>query len=85
MADRMTFPPTFEEFIQEYEFIDKEEIYTNGSKLIPSFKVMQAWEHYIKPINNIKQSINNIYDCVRMIETNIYDIEESTDEIERYE
>ncbi len=46
MADMMTFPPTFEEFIKEYEFIDEEGIYTNKAELIPSFRVMQAWNHY---------------------------------------
>ena len=51
MADMMTFPNTFEEFIKQYEFKDKDEIYTNGAELIPSFRVMQAWEHYT---NNIK-------------------------------
>ena len=46
MADMMTFPPTFEEFIKEYEFIDEEGIYITKAELIPSFRVMQAWNHY---------------------------------------
>lgn len=32
----MTFPNTFKEFIEEYSFKDKKEIYTNGSDLIPA-------------------------------------------------
>ena len=81
MADMMDFPPTFEEFIDKYSFKDKEEIYTNGSELIPSFRVMQAWDHYTSNMKEINQNINNIYDCLRMIENNLYDIEEEIDEI----
>ena len=47
MAHMMTFPDKFEDFIKEYEFIDTEETYTNGSELIQSFRVMQAWEYYM--------------------------------------
>ena len=70
----MTFPNSFEDFIKQYEFKDTEEIYTNGIELIPSFRVMQAWEHYK---DNINQNIDNIYECLRMIERNIEDIEDA--------
>ena len=43
--DVMDFPDTWEEFEQIYGFIDKEEIYTNGSRLIPSFRVKQWLDH----------------------------------------
>jgi len=43
----MQFPKTFQEFIDNYSFEDRKEIYTNGSDLISSFRVMQAWEHYM--------------------------------------
>lgn len=84
MADRMSFPNTFKEFIHEYEFKDEEEVYTNGAELIPSFRVIQAWEHYTSKIRDIdiRQSLNNIYDCVTMIQNNLYDIEEGIDEID---
>lgn len=81
MPDMMNFPPTFEEFIKEYEFIDKEEIYTNKAELIPSFRVMQAWEYYTDNIKSINQNIDNIFECLRTIENNIIDIEETVDEI----
>ena len=45
--DIMEFPSTFDEFAKEYGFKDKEEIYTNGSDLIPVFRVKQ-WLAYIK-------------------------------------
>lgn len=44
-GDRMTFPNTWDEFEKIYGFTDKEEIYTNGSRLIPSFRVEQWLEH----------------------------------------
>ncbi len=46
MADCMSFPETPLEFLKLYEFKDKEEIYTNGSMLIPTFRVEQMIEHY---------------------------------------
>ena len=48
MADMMQFPETWEEYEEQYGFTDKEEIYTNGSRLIESFRVKQ-WLDHIKP------------------------------------
>ena len=42
----MSFPKTVEEFIKQYSFTDKEQVYTNGAKLIPVFRVEQMLEHY---------------------------------------
>lgn len=41
----MTFPETWEEFEKSYGFDDSEKIYTNGSRLIPSFRVKQWLDH----------------------------------------
>lgn len=46
MGDMMDFPPTWELFLHDYEFEDARRIYTNGSRLIPSFRVKQMIEHY---------------------------------------
>ena len=46
MSDSMTFPDKIEDFLENYSIIDKEQCYTNGSKLIPVFRVEQALEHY---------------------------------------
>ena len=43
--DSMAFPNTWEEFEKNYGFNDVEEIYTNGSRLIQSFRVKQWLEH----------------------------------------
>jgi len=43
--DVMDFPETFEEFALFYAFRDNEKVYTNGSDLIPVFRVKQWLEH----------------------------------------
>ena len=45
MNEQMEFPNTFDEFADYYGFKDSEEIYTNGSMLIPIFRVKQWLEH----------------------------------------
>lgn len=47
MNDSMDFPNAWRKFLQEYSFKDKEQIYTNGSELIPVFRVEQMVEHYL--------------------------------------
>ena len=50
MGDCMTFPATFEEFAEEYKIVDSKEVYTNGTELIPIFRVKQWLED--RPIND---------------------------------
>lgn len=50
MSDKMQFPNTFEEFLNEHSFRDSDEVYTNGSELIQVFRVMQGYEHFSKQI-----------------------------------
>lgn len=45
-SDMMSFPNDWWRFVQQYQFADKDEVYTNGSMLIPSFRVRQMVEHY---------------------------------------
>lgn len=42
----MNFPDNPLDFIKEYSFKDKLGIYTNGSMLVPLFRVEQMIEHY---------------------------------------
>lgn len=44
MNQQMTIPETFEGFAKEYGFKDDKEVYTNGSDLIPIFRVKQWLE-----------------------------------------
>lgn len=52
MGEMMTFPEDPKEFIKDYSFKDKEEVYTNGSELIPVFRVEQMLEHYL-PVKGV--------------------------------
>lgn len=45
-GDALNFPETPEEFIKEYSFKDKQEVYTNGAELISVFRVKQMLEKY---------------------------------------
>lgn len=42
----MEFPPRWQDFAEVYSFVDVEKIYTNGSILMPIFRVKQMIEHY---------------------------------------
>ena len=44
--DCMEFPNDIKDFIKDYSFKDKEKHYTNGSMLIPVFRVKQMLEYY---------------------------------------
>ncbi len=46
MGECMSFPDTVAQFIEMYGFADKERVYTNGTMLIPVFRVVQMLEHY---------------------------------------
>jgi hypothetical protein len=49
MTNSIEFPNSIYEFLLDNSFKDKDEVYTNGSLLIPTFRVKQAIEHYYKP------------------------------------
>jgi len=46
MNNSINFQEDWEEFLKSYQFKDSNEVYTNGSELIPVFRVMQMIEHY---------------------------------------
>lgn len=46
MGETMQYPKTPAEFIENYSFKDVAQVYTNGSKLVPVFRVEQMLEHY---------------------------------------
>lgn len=47
------FPESWEDFIKQYCFEDINKIYTDGSSLIPVFRVIQMMQHYL-PENYIE-------------------------------
>ena len=61
MSDMMTFPDTWEEFEKSYGFTDNEEVYTNGARLIPSFRVKQWLDHL--PSAEPERAIKDCRNC----------------------
>lgn len=44
MGDIMQFPETVEEFMQQYKITDTQQVYTNGTELVPIFRMKQWFE-----------------------------------------
>lgn len=44
-GEMMKFPETVDEFMESYKIVDTEQIYTNGSELVPIFRMKQWFEH----------------------------------------
>ncbi len=76
MGDAMSFPKTINEFFDDYSFKDKEEVYTNGSMLIPTFRAKQGIEHYMRELNN---EINRQKTEIEELRERISYMEESID------
>lgn len=45
MGECMTFPDTVEEFMDSYKIVDTEHVYTNGTEMVPIFRMKQWFEH----------------------------------------
>lgn len=41
----MDFPETVEEFMEEHKMVDTKEVYSNGIKYVPIFRMKQWFEH----------------------------------------
>ena len=68
MSDMMTFPDTWEEFEKSYGFTDNEEVYTNGARLIPSFRVKQ-WLDHLPSVQPTRTTPSNTLDALESIQT----------------
>lgn len=44
MGEIMQFPKTAEEFMQQYKITDAQQVYTNGTELVPIFRMKQWFE-----------------------------------------
>lgn len=63
MVDKMTFPDTLEEFVEQYKIVDTYGIYmSKGSELVPIFRIKQWCDHIIK-CKNCKYSGRSGYWC----------------------
>ena len=68
-TESMDYPRTVEEFIGGFEFRDVKEIYTNGSLLIPVFRVEQMIKHYFNA--EPKSSDLSAEDFVKALNANL--------------
>ena len=75
MADMMNFPKRWEDFLHDYEFEDARRIYTNGSRLIPSFRVKQMMEHYAPVRHGRWEKQSGLYSCSECGKTCPYDVQ----------
>lgn len=60
MSEQMEFPKTLDEFIKQYSFIDKKEIYTNGSELIQIFRIKQWEKHKQQENEKYKEALSKL-------------------------
>lgn len=79
MNEMMTFPDTWEEFEKLYGFNDGEEIYTNNSRLIPSFRAKQ-WLDHLPSVQPKERCVANITlneeDIERIVAEQVEEIKE---------
>ncbi len=59
----MEFPKSWEQFVDDYKFVDKEQIYTNGSELIQVLRVKQMMQHYLPAADAIEALMKDLNDC----------------------
>lgn len=65
MGEAMQFPDSWQEYLHQYEFRDDMEEYTNGAMLIPSFRVKQMMEYYLRdvvPVVRCKECTHSYFD-----------------------
>jgi hypothetical protein len=89
MGDKMMFPERIDDFLLNYSFMDNKKIYTNGSRLIQTYRVEQALMHYGQEIRNkaideFAERLKNKYpimeDCFGVPNVN-YNLHKGIDEI----
>ena len=72
MGEQMVFPETFDEFAEQYKLVDTKQVYTNGTELIPVFRVRQ-WLMRPDPLaHNIKTAKSEAYkECIEKIKSEL--------------
>lgn len=68
MNEEMKFPKTFEEFIKQYSFFDKQQIYTNGSELIQVFRIKQWEEHKERENQELKKQLDDANEKILLLQ-----------------
>ena len=44
-VEKMMFPKTVEEFMEDYKVVDREQVYSNGIEFVPIFRMKQWFDH----------------------------------------
>ena len=60
----MPFPEDWHDFLKDYSFDDSQEVYTNGSRLIPVFRVEQLIKHLLKSQEPRVMTVEEVVGCV---------------------
>lgn len=72
----MSFPTNWKKFLQEYSFLDIREVYTNGSRLIPVFRVEQMMEYFHHEWVSVKDRLPEQYtDVIVFTKNGIIDVD----------
>jgi hypothetical protein len=64
----MDFPNDWAKFLEDYSFRDHKEFYTNGARLIPTFRVEQMMHHYLRKAAEDIVKVVRCKDCKRYVE-----------------
>ena len=65
-GDVMSFPPSWEDFAEQYSFNDSDEVYTNGSRLMQLCRVEQMVKHYFaEPLT--RPMVTRCRDCKHLV------------------
>lgn len=63
MTNATMFPTDWRYYLDFYSFNDSEEVYTNGSRLIPVFRVEQLIEHLLEKQETHDTRESRIFQC----------------------
>ena len=59
----MEFPNDWAKFLEDYSFRGHKEFYTNGARLIPTFRVEQMMHHYLRKAAEDAVPVVRCKDC----------------------
>ena len=68
MADCMEFPNDWAKFLEDYSFCDHKEFYTNGARLISTFRVEQMMDHYLRKATEDSVEVVRCKDCKHAVD-----------------
>ena len=81
MGEQMNFPKIFDEFAEQYKIVDEKQVYTNGTEMIPIFRVIQWLEHisavqqkkFKKIIEGLESEIDEAWKIIHKLSKTTFD------------